>query len=129
GATFGVYGLLSLGLVLFIVQTSFSSRAWNDRLMSCAFWGMNIGLGLMIVMSLLPIGLIQFKAAIEVGLWYARGSEVMQTSLIQNLRWLRVVGDVVFAFGALSFAAAVADRVGLYKFAEDKQSDDEAVSA
>jgi len=116
GATFGVYGLLSMGLVLFIVQTTFNKRMWNETLMNIAFWGLNLGLGLMIVLSLLPIGLIQFKAALDVGLWYARGSEVMQTDLIQNLRWLRSIGDVVFAVGALSFAAAIIDRVGLYKF-------------
>ena len=120
GATFGVYGLLSLGLVLLIVQTSFNKRNWNERLMNFSFWGLNLGLGLMIVLSLLPIGLIQFSAALEVGLWYARGSEVMQTDLIQNLRWLRVIGDVVFAFGALSFAAAVLDRVGIMKFGRSK---------
>lgn len=116
GATFGVYGLLSMGLVLFIVQSTFNKRVWNETLMNVAFWGLNLGLGLMIVLSLLPIGLIQFKAALEVGLWYARGSEVMQTDLIQNLRWLRSIGDIVFAIGALSYAAAIIDRVGLYKF-------------
>ncbi|MEK6625392.1 MAG: cbb3-type cytochrome c oxidase subunit I, partial [Bdellovibrionota bacterium] len=116
GATFGVYGLLSLGLVLFIVQTAFKQRQWNEKLMSFAFWGLNIGLGLMIVLSLLPIGLIQFSASLKMGLWYARGSEVMQTELIQNLRWLRVIGDTVFASGALGLAAAVIDRVGIYKF-------------
>ena len=118
GATFGVYGLLSLGLVLFIVQTSFSKREWNEKLMNFAFWGLNIGLGLMIVMSLLPIGLIQFKASLAEGLWYARGDEVMQSALIQNLRWLRSIGDIIFAVGALSFALAVLDRVGLVKFSK-----------
>src|SRR5690606_26810140 len=109
GATFGVYGLLSLGLILFIVQTTFRKRQWNDRMMGFAFWSMNIGLGLMIVLSLLPIGFIQFSASLEHGLWYARGEEVMQSPLIQNLRWLRMIGDVIFAFGGVGFAVAVAD--------------------
>ncbi|MFA7613144.1 MAG: nitric-oxide reductase large subunit, partial [Candidatus Caldatribacteriota bacterium] len=65
GATFGVYGLLSMGLVLFIVQGTFNKRVWNETLMNVAFWGLNLGLALMIVLSLLPIGLIQFKAALE----------------------------------------------------------------
>ncbi|MDP7321532.1 MAG: nitric-oxide reductase large subunit [Bacteriovoracaceae bacterium] len=115
GATFGVYGLLSLGLVLFIVQTTFQERKWNDKIMGYGFWGMNIGLGLMIILSLLPIGLIQFDASLEVGLWYARGSEVMQSDLIQNLRWLRVIGDVIFALGAVFYALAILDKTGLYK--------------
>ncbi|WP_417335878.1 nitric-oxide reductase large subunit [Halobacteriovorax marinus] len=115
GATFGVYGLLSLGLILFIVQTTFQERKWNDKIVGYGFWGMNIGLGLMIILSLLPIGLIQFDASLEVGLWYARGSEVMQSDLIQNLRWLRVIGDVIFALGAIFYALAILDKTGLYK--------------
>lgn len=122
GATFGVYGQLSLGLILFIVQTSFQGRAWNESAMKSAFWGMNLGLALMIVLSLLPIGLIQFSASLEHGLWYARGMEVMQTELIQNLRWLRAIGDVIFALGALSFAVAVLDKVGLYKLGTSSDS-------
>lgn len=118
GATFGVYGLLSLGLVLFIVQTAFQERKWNDKIMAYAFWGMNLGLGLMIILSLLPIGLIQFQASLDIGLWYARGSEVMQSGLIQNLRWLRIVGDIVFAMGALLYALAILDKTGLYKVRE-----------
>lgn len=116
GATFGVYGLLSLGLILIMVQTSFKKREWNTKLMNRAFWGLNIGLALMIIISLLPIGLVQFSAALDVGLWYARGSELMQTDLIYYLRWSRMVGDLVFTFGAFHLIAAVIDKVGLYKF-------------
>ncbi len=116
GATFGVYGLLSLGLILIIIQSTFKERVWNAKLMNFAFWGLNIGLVLMILLSLLPIGLIQVFASIDNGLWYARGSEVMQTDLIKYLRWVRGLGDIVFAVGAFSFAAAVIDRTGLYKF-------------
>jgi nitric oxide reductase subunit B len=114
GATFGVYGLLSLGLILIIVQSTFKDREWNTKWMSVAFWGLNGGLALMILMSLLPIGLIQVSASLEHGLWYARGSELMQTDLIQYLRWVRGVGDVVFAVGAFAYAGAVLDRTGLY---------------
>lgn len=114
GATFGVYGMLSLGLVLFIVQTTFKERDWDPTLMKISFWGLNIGLGLMILLSLLPIGLIQVWASINHGLWYARGLEVMQSPLIQNLRWLRSIGDVIFAIGAFAFAVAVINRTSFW---------------
>lgn len=120
GATFGVYGLLSLGLILLIVQTAFKERQWNTKVISVSFWGFNIGLGLMILLSLLPIGLIQFAASLENGLWYARGSEVMQTELILNLKWVRVIGDVVFAIGGMAFAVAVLDRTGVIKLSEEE---------
>lgn len=122
GATFGVYGLLSLGLVLLIVQTTFQKREWDARIMRISFWGFNIGLTLMILLSLLPIGLIQFAASMEHGLWFARGSDVMQTSLILNLKWLRVVGDVIFAVGGLAFAVAVLDKTGIIKLSSPKEA-------
>lgn len=120
GATFGVYGLLSLGLLLIIIQTHFKEREWNTKLMNFAFWGLNGGLMLMILMSLLPIGLIQAYASMKMGLWYARGPEIMQLDLIQYLRWVRGLGDVIFALGAMSFAGAVADRCGLIKLEPKK---------
>ena len=116
GATFGVYGMLSLGLILLIVQSTFRQRQWNEKLISGSFWALNLGLFLMIFLSLLPIGLIQVNASINHGLWYARGLELMQSPLIQNLRWFRAIGDTVFGLGALLYALAVIDRTGLLSF-------------
>ena len=58
----------------------------------------------MIVTSLLPIGLIQFSASVSEGLWWARSEEFMQQPLLQQLRWVRTYGDVVFIIGALAMA-------------------------
>ena len=65
---------------------------------------LNIGLGLMVTLSLLPIGLWQAHEAIEVGLWSARSAEFMQQDGMQVLRWLRAIGDTVFAIGGLALA-------------------------
>jgi nitric oxide reductase subunit B len=123
GATFGVYGMLSLGLILLIVQTTFKERNWNNRFMGFAFWGLNIGLALMILLSLLPIGLIQAHASITTGLWYARGSELMQSALIQKLRWARAFGDIVFTLGVFSLAIAILDRTGLIKIQQSESNE------
>src|SRR5690606_18823753 len=48
GATFGVYGLLSLGFITLVIQTTHKKREWDHQLMGFAFWGLNIGLALMI---------------------------------------------------------------------------------
>lgn len=69
-------------------------------LMAPGFWLLNVGLVLMIVTSLLPIGIIQASASISEGLWYARSEEVMQSLALVNLRWLRILGDTVFIVGA-----------------------------
>ncbi|VEB44611.1 Nitric oxide reductase large subunit [Chromobacterium violaceum] len=34
-------------------------------------------------------------------MWYARSPEVVHSALMQNLVWLRVPGDIVFALGVL----------------------------
>ena len=36
------------------------------------------------------------------GLWYARSAEFMQQDWLQTVRWLRVIGDTVFAAGTLA---------------------------
>jgi hypothetical protein len=33
--------------------------------------------------------------------WYARSAEFMQTDIMNTLRWMRVIGDTIFAAGAL----------------------------
>jgi len=53
-ALFGVYGLLSLGLVLLVARFLTGARAWREWPIGVAFWGTNIGLALMVVLSLLP---------------------------------------------------------------------------
>jgi len=41
-----------------------------------------------------------------VGYGYARSPELLQTGVLSLLRWLRMVGDTVFGFGAFAFAFA-----------------------
>ena len=102
-ALFGVYGFLALGFVFLIARYLRPNTPFNDKLMKWGFWLLNSGLILMIVSSLLPIGIIQGYASISEGLWYARSEEFMQQPLFDTLRWVRLVGDVIFIFGALAF--------------------------
>ena len=85
---------------------------WNEKPLAASFWLMNGGLLLMVLLSLLPVGLLQTKASVEVGYWYARSPEFMQTSTMQTLRWLRVIGDSLFGLGALAFAVFAASLLG-----------------
>ena len=103
GALYGVYGTLGLGLLLFCMRAMQPERKWNTGMLKFAFWAINIGLLMEIVFSLLPIGLLQTYQSVSVGYWSARSSEFMQTGLMQNLRWMRLFGDTVFAIGAVVF--------------------------
>ena len=103
-ALFGVYGLLSLGLMLLVARRLTGEHAWKERPLAIAFWGMNVGLLLMIFLSLLPIGLAQAVASVDKGLWYARSAEFLQQPWVETLRWLRLIGDSIFLVGVGSFA-------------------------
>ncbi len=99
-ALFGVYGFLSLGFVFLIARYIRPEVEFNDKLMKFGFWALNWGgLALMVLISLLPIGLIQGWASVTQGLWLARSEDFMQQPLLQNLRWLRMVGDTIMILG------------------------------
>lgn len=101
-ALFGVYGMLGLGLMLFCLKGLATHQQWKTKMLAFAFWSINLGLALMVLLSLLPIGLLQTWASVDQGYWYARSAEFTQTGLMDTLRWLRVVGDTLFAIGALA---------------------------
>ncbi|MEO8098551.1 MAG: nitric-oxide reductase large subunit [Acidobacteriota bacterium] len=101
-ALFGVYGMLGLGLMLFCLRALKPGMAWKEGLLRFSFWSINAGLMMMVLLSLLPVGLMQGWASVEYGTWYARSSEFMQTDLMNKLRWMRMLGDTVFAMGALT---------------------------
>lgn len=98
-ALFGVYGMLGIGLMLFCLRALRPGEVWREGLLRFSFWGINAGLMAMVVLSLLPVGLMQTWASVEHGYWYARSTEFMQTTVMQYLRWLRVPGDTLFAAG------------------------------
>ena len=100
-ALFGVYGMLGLGLTLFCLRALCPGLKWRDRPLAIAFWSINVGLALMVLLSMLPVGLIQAWASVEVGTWYARSAEFLQAPMLTRLRWMRMFGDTLFAFGAL----------------------------
>jgi nitric oxide reductase subunit B len=56
-ALFGVYGMLGIGLMLFCLRGLTVRQLWKTEALGFAFWAMNIGLALMVLISLLPIGL------------------------------------------------------------------------
>jgi len=101
-ALFGVYGMLGLGLMLFCLRALRPGRAWKNAPLWFAFWAINIGLALMVLLSMLPIGLMQAWASVEYGTWYARSTEFLHSGGMNTLRWMRMIGDSIFALGALA---------------------------
>jgi nitric oxide reductase subunit B len=103
-ALFGVYGMLGLGLTLFCLRAMGAAKPWKQRPLKLSFWFLNLGLVFMVILSMLPVGLLQAWASIQQGTWYARSADFMQSGQMQTLHWMRVPGDILFATGALLFA-------------------------
>ena len=108
-AMFGVYGMLGIGLILFVLRSLYRNIQWNNKLIGITFWSLNIGLFLMAMLSLLPIGIWQAIESIEKGMWYARSAELMQEPTMIVLKWLRAIGDSIFGIGIVAFAWFVFD--------------------
>ncbi|HSM11639.1 MAG TPA: nitric-oxide reductase large subunit [Lysobacter sp.] len=103
-ALFGVYGMLGLALMMFCLRGLRGQMTWDTRPVKLAFWSLNIGLALMALLTLLPLGILQLNASLEHGYWYARSAEFMQQPLIDMLVWMRMPGDTIFSIGAVAMA-------------------------
>ncbi len=103
-ALFGVYGMLGIGLMLFCLRGLKPDALWHPGLLKASFWSFNIGLALMALITLLPMGTLQLQAALEHGYWYARSAEFMGKPIIDVLVWMRMPGDLIFSIGALLLA-------------------------
>ena len=102
-ALFGAFGLLGIGLIYFCLRYVAADRLlFRERFGYSAFWLYNAGLILWITLNFYPIGWAQLDAVFEHGFAYARSSAFYKT--VEIWQWLRIVGDVVFAAGALLMA-------------------------
>lgn len=122
-ALFGVYGMLGIGLTLFCLKGLTQHKVWKTGSLKFAFWTINWGLALMVLLSVLPVGLLQTVASVDKGMWYARSAEFLQGPGMDTLRWLRVVGDTIFAVGIVALGWFVA---GLHFGWSLKEKDDPA---
>src|SRR5438270_12079493 len=107
GALMGVYGMLAIALAVFSLRNIVEPRYWKEKWIMTGFWGLNIGLMGMIVVTLCPIGVMQALESFRNGFWSARSLEFYQQPLVHRLLWLRVIPDSVFlAAGVLPLVAA-----------------------
>jgi len=121
-ALFGVYGFLGLGFVILVLRYIRPQMEFSEPLMKTAFWWLNGGLVLMLFTSLLPVGIIQFVASASEGLWYARSESFMQSDLLQTLRWVRTLGDVVFIVGAFAVSWQVVKGLWIDKVPQNSET-------
>ena len=106
---FGVFGMLALAVVVFCLRALQSDGAWArvERLVRTGFWGLNVGLALMIVLDLFPAGVLQLWDSLANGYWHARRQAYLMTGTYHTLEWVRVVADSTFlVFGVVPIVVA-----------------------
>lgn len=95
GALFGVYGMLSISLLLFSWRGLVRREHWNDRLLAVSFWGLNAGLLVMTLFTLFPVGILQAWTSYSEGLWVARDASFFERPNVALLGQLRMIPDTV----------------------------------
>ena len=90
--------MLALAVVVFALRALASETAWAraERLIRFGFWGLNVGLALMIVLDLFPAGVLQLWDSIANGYWHARQPAFTMHGPFHTLEWVRLIGDGVF---------------------------------
>ncbi len=109
GALMGVFGMLAIALMVFVLRQTTTEERWPaiERYVRVAFWGTNIGLFMMLAMSLFPAGVFQVWDVVENGYWHARSLDYIGSPRALMFEWLRLPGDLVFIiFGALPLVIA-----------------------
>jgi nitric oxide reductase subunit B len=101
--------MLAIALMVFVMREMSSGPQWEHivKYVRISFWGLNIGLGLMLILNLFPTGVLQFADVISNGYWHARSSEFSNGSMVTTLEWFRMPADTIFIlFGAAPLAMA-----------------------
>ncbi len=105
----GVFGMLALALMVFVLRQTSTDLRWVgiERFVKVGFWGTNVGLPLMLTMSLFPSGVLKFWDVVQHGYWHARSLDYTGSERSRLIEWLRLPGDLIFIlFGALPLAIA-----------------------
>jgi nitric oxide reductase subunit B len=109
-AMMGVFGMLGVALMVFILRETTDEATWTRlrKYVRCGFFGLNIGLAMMIVLSLFPAGVLQLHDVVEHGYWHARSLAFTASAWPRLIEWLRLPGDLVFiVLGAFPILLAV----------------------
>ncbi len=109
-AFIGVFAMLGVALMAYMMRELTTDGRWApvEKYLKVGFWGLNIGLAMMILLSLFPGGLLQVWDVLQNGYWHARSLEYTGSALARTFEWMRTPGDLVFIFvGVLPIVAAL----------------------
>lgn len=100
GALMGVFGFLAVALLVVGLRQASDTETWRrvEKYVRLAFWGLNTGLALMIVLNLFPSGVLQLFDVMEHGYWHGRSEGFVGSLVMVRLGWWRLPADLIFIF-------------------------------
>jgi nitric oxide reductase subunit B len=123
-ALFGTYGMLSIALLLFAWRGLIDKAHWKDGTLKLSFFGLNVGLFLMTIGTLFPIGAMQAWTSFKDGLWVARSASFFERGVVVTLGNLRVIPDIIIiVLGVLPLAYFLITTYPRLKVVEIKENE------
>jgi nitric oxide reductase subunit B len=110
-AMFGAFGFLALGMATYVLRITVKPSAWSETNLRRAFWLWNVGLVLMVFVSVLPVGFLQLEAVFTESYRFGRSLAFYDSGLVQALFWARMPGDTLMILGTVIFAYDVTGKV------------------
>ena len=97
-AMMGVFGMFAISFMVFAIRQVLPDEPWNhvEKYIRVSFWGLNIGLAGMVVLSLFPGGVLQLLDVLKNGYWHARSPEFLNQGITTLIEWIRLPADAVF---------------------------------
>ncbi|MFO8390432.1 cbb3-type cytochrome c oxidase subunit I, partial [Staphylococcus aureus] len=104
GSMAGVYGMFSIAIALYVFKNITKKEFWTPKVekwikISC--WALIIGLAGMVFVTLMPVGYIQLKDALEHGYWHSRLTSFYEQPLVKAIMWGRMPWDIIFTVGVI----------------------------
>jgi nitric oxide reductase subunit B len=97
--------MLSIGLLLFSWRGMVQKAYWNDKILKISFFGFNIGLLLLTLGTLFPVGIMQAWTSYQEGLWMARDASFFERGSVKFLGMVRIIPDLtIIVLGVIPLA-------------------------
>jgi nitric oxide reductase subunit B len=116
-AMMGVFGMFAISFMVFAIRQASSDVEWSslEKYVRVSFWGLNVGLALMVLTNLFPGGVLQLLDVLKNGYWHARGPDYLNSPISVAIEWFRLPADAIFIlFGVVPLLIA---NIKTYRFA------------
>jgi nitric oxide reductase subunit B len=122
-AFMGVFGMFAVAFMVFSMRQVLPEERWFrlERYIKVSFWGLNVGLALMVLLNLFPGGVLQLWDVLQNGYWHARSSEFLNSRTSTLIEWARLPADLIFIiFGVIPLFIAIARTYGFVRSSSQK---------